>query len=62
MGMRTWTNAVDITTPVPNCLMIVDMIGLNAFMGSLMSSIGAKTPIELVTRTTKSVPTRNPTS
>lgn len=45
-------------TPVPNCLMIVDSQTLMVANGSFTSAMGRKTPMELVTRTTKSVPMR----
>lgn len=55
----TWTNAVERMTPVPNCLMMVDAQRLIVADGSLTRPMGRKTPIELVTRTTKSVPMRS---
>lgn len=45
-------------TPVPNCLITIEINMPNLFKGSLASSIGAKTPMALVTRTTNRVPIR----
>jgi hypothetical protein len=42
--------------PVPNCFRIVDITEWMVANGSLDIKIGAKTPIALVIRTTKSVP------
>lgn len=54
----TWINAVEIMMPVPNCLMTVMTTEFTDAKGSLTSSIGANTPIALVTSITNNVPIR----
>ena len=49
-------------TPVPNCFTPVETIAFKLLKGSLASSMGAKTPIALVTSTTNNVPIRRGTS
>ena len=54
--LLTWMKPVAMMMPVPNCLMTVETTPLIEADGSFIRSIGAKTPIELVTRTTNNVP------
>jgi hypothetical protein len=54
--------AVEIMIPVPNCLMTVDTTPLIEAKGSFNNTIGAKTPMALVTSITKRVPIRRGTS
>lgn len=54
--LLTWIKPVAMMMPVPNCLMTVETTPLIEANGSFIRRIGAKTPIELVTRTTNNVP------
>ena len=57
----TWTNAVEITTPVPNCFNITKTMLFCDIRVREVARMGVKTPIALVTRMTKSSPIRRVT-
>jgi hypothetical protein len=53
------TKAVEITMPVPNCLRMTKIMLFCEMMLNRVVSTGRKTPAALVTRMTKSRPTRS---